>query len=143
MKSYEEIHNEKNKCIIDIIPNFIPNKIDEKIQINIYGNEKSKIPHFHLEGSNFNCCICIFDNKYFIHKNMKYNMLSIQQKDILNEFLNQKTEYLPISIWEFAVTVWYNNNIKNYNKLLQIKYKFKYHKITQPNYSIIDGYRRN
>ena len=69
-------------------------------------------------------------------------MLSIQQKDILNEFLNQKTEYLPISIWEFAVTVWYNN-IKNYNKLLQIKYKFKYHKITQPNYSIIDGYRRN
>lgn len=74
---------------------------------------------------------------------MKYNMLSIQQKDILNEFLNQKTEYLPISIWEFAATVWYNNNIKKYNKLLQIKYKFKYHKITQPNYSIIDGYRRN
>lgn len=67
-------------------------------------------------------------------------MLSIQQKDILNEFLNQKTEYLPISIWEFAVTVWYNNNIINHNKLVQIKYKFKYRKIAKPNYSIIDGY---
>ena len=49
MKSYEEIHSEKNKCIIDIIPNFIPNKIDEKIQINIYGNEKAKYHIFILK----------------------------------------------------------------------------------------------
>lgn len=90
------------------------------IDIYVYGKEGKYIPHFHLIGNNLNCCICIYDNKYFSHGVHK-DKINSKTKKILNGFLKEKNKTIvEYSNWQVIGLFFDISNQTNYfNKKLK------------------------
>lgn len=54
-----------------------------KCTISVKGNEGT-IPHMHIKPQNkdYECCVCLFDNKYFNHDHNHYEMGPAELKDL-------------------------------------------------------------
>ena len=79
--------------------------------IEVYPNE-GQIPHFHLSNVNrtFNCCIRIYENKYFKHGNYT-DILNSKQCRQLNNYLKEICEKdNNKTIWEYIIFVWNDCN---------------------------------
>lgn len=87
-----------------------------KCSIVVRGNE-GPIPHFHIVGSckskvrgvkgNFESCICIYKPLYFNHGKYQ-DILTKKQKEKLNEWLMQPSQYQQISgtNWDVLCVGW-------------------------------------
>ena len=151
---YDEIHNEYNRSCIGAIDDFeIINEAGigklsiqkiGKVKINVYANE-GPVPHFHIEGDGFSCCVCIFDNMYFDH-GIHTDTLNKSQCKQLDEFMRDKSEIDPIHTnWEMCKIAWEMNNISsNDNINIVNRYRMMYgDRKQQPDYTDIKGYKKN
>ena len=153
---YEMIHNDKNRSTIGVIDNFISEITTEanvgrigitkigKVAINVYCGE-GPVPHFHIEGKDFSCCVCIFDNRYFDH-GIHQDTLNTKQLKELDSFMRDKSSLNEkLTNWEAAKFIWEAANIENSDDdSMVFRYKLEYkNKTKQPDYTKIDGYRRN
>ena len=76
--------------------------------IEVYSNE-GPIPHFHISNLNktFNCCIRIYENKYFSHGGKYRDILNSRQRKQLNDYLKQiSKDDKNKTVWEYIVKVW-------------------------------------
>ena len=152
---YDEIHNEYNRSCIGNIPDFeLPlneatitvqsiSKVG-KVKINVYANE-GPVPHFHIEGDGFSCCVCIFDNMYFDH-GIHTDTLNKSQCKQLDEFMKQPCESnVKLTNWEACKFAWEMNNISsNDNINIVNRYRMMYgDRKQQPDYTDIKGYKKN
>lgn len=153
---YKKIHTERDKSTIGVIDNFIFEITTEsnngsmgvttigKVAIIVYSDE-GPVPHFHIEGNDFSCCVCIFDNRYFDH-GIHQDILNRKQLKELDSFMREISKNDPYHTnWELCKLLWEVNNISdNSNIGVALRYKLLYkHKNKQPDYTKIDGYRRN
>lgn len=153
---YEMIHNDKNRSTIGVIDNFISEITTEanvgrigitkigKVAINVYGGE-GPVPHFHIEGKDFSCCVCIFDNRYFDH-GIHQDILNTKQLKELDSFMRDKSSINEkLTNWEAAKFIWEAANIENNDDIsMVLRYNVEYkNKTKQPDYTKLDGYRRN
>ena len=85
---------------------FIPKKIGE-CKVEVYGPNEGQIPHFHIEGNNFNCCVRVYDNHFFQHGNHR-DVLNSYQCRQLHEWLQQLNDksLVPITNWQTIVLSW-------------------------------------
>ena len=119
---YKEIKVEDIIIAKDIkLEDYIKNKvfnIEEAVRGNIKklgdltfkikGNE-GYIPHFHIEGSKVDTCVCIFVPLYFHHRSHKNTSFDGKTKEALNEFLNSPYRGVSdskITIWEYLRNIW-------------------------------------
>ena len=153
---YEMIHNDKNRSTIGVIDNFISEITTEanvgrigitkigKVAINVYGGE-GPVPHFHIEGKDFSCCVCIFDNRYFDH-GIHQDILNTKQLKELDSFMRDKSSLNEkLTNWEAAKFIWEAANIENNDDIsMVLRYNVEYkNKTKQPDYTKLDGYKRN
>ena len=153
---YEMIHNDKNRSTIGVIDNFISEITTEanvgrigitkigKVAINVYSGE-GPVPHFHIEGKDFSCCVCIFDNRYFDH-GIHQDTLNTKQLKELDSFMRDKSSLNEkLTNWEAAKFIWEAANIENNDDIsMVLRYKLEYkNKTKQPDYTKLDGYKRN
>ena len=152
---YDEIHNEYNRLCAGTIDNFeisinetnierlSLNKIGY-VRINVYEKE-GPVPHFHIEGDGFSCCVCIFDNIYFDH-GIHTDTLNKSQCKQLDEFMRDKSEIDPIHTnWEMCKILWEADNVQsNDNINIVNRYRMMYgDRKQQPDYTDIRGYKKN
>jgi len=81
--------------------------------IYVYGGERD-IPHFHVikPADNFECCVCIYEPKYFDHEG-KTSMLNSKERKILNEFLKATSKInRGFSNWQAIEFLWNYANLK-------------------------------
>ena len=153
---YDMIHISKNKYTIGSIDDFVTNEIEEVtistneiskvgvVKISVYGGE-GPVPHFHIEGKDFSCCVCIFDNRYFDH-GIHQDILNTKQLKELDRFMRDKSSINEkLTNWEAAKFIWEAANIENNDDIsMVLRYKLEYkNKTKQPDYTKIDGYKRN
>ena len=150
---YDEIHNIKNKLYIGEIDNFIisENKIAASslkkignIKICVYGGE-GPVPHFHIEGDGFNCCVCIFDNMYFDH-GIHTDTLNKSQCKQLDEFMRERSKMNnKLTNWETCKLLWESANISSNDNIAMVnRYRMMYgDRKQQPDYTDIKGYKKN
>ena len=153
---YEMIHNDKNRSTIGVIDNFISEITTEanvgrigitkigKVAINVYSGE-GPVPHFHIEGKDFSCCVCIFDNRYFDH-GIHQDILNTKQLKELDSFMRETSKNDPYRTnWELCKLFWEVNNVSNNSNIgIVLRYKLEYkNKTKQPDYTKLDGYKRN
>ena len=153
---YDEIHNDKNRSTIGVIDNFISEVTTEakvgrigvtkigKVAINVYAGE-GPVPHFHIEGNDFSCCVCIFDNRYFDHGTHQDTLNRKQLKE-LDSFMREISKNDPYRTnWELCKLLWEVNNVSdNSNIGIVLRYNLEYkHKTKQPDYTKLNGYKRN
>ena len=109
MDIYEKIHCAENQCTIAKI--LLDEYIGE-VTIRVYENDNA-YPHFHLENKDksFDCCVCIYEAKYFDHGRHD-RRLNSQQKKQLDEFLRSKHEnpHINYTYWEYIAFMWENGN---------------------------------
>lgn len=81
--------------------------------ITVKGNE-GVIPHFHIENkaTKFDCCMCIFEPKYFSHPGHR-SMMDSDQLCILNEHMNKQYD-ADATIWEYCKSLWIAQNVQGY-----------------------------
>lgn len=104
----------------------------DKCNIWIYTNEGT-IPHFHIvnNSKNFESCICLITNKYFIHGS-KTDTLKSSQSKILNKYMKTiNSKEVPLTNWQVACDIWNKNT--NY----KIDKKIYSNSENQPDYSKI------
>ena len=85
-------------------------------KIAVYGDE-GDVPHFHIKNddSSFECCVCIYEPKYYDHGDRENRQLSYSQKEELNKWMHQMNKYFKQdSNWEMIDMFWENceNNMK-------------------------------
>ena len=152
---YDEIHNDYNKLCIGSIDDF-EISINEvsigsrsfskigKVKINVYEKE-GPVPHFHIEGDGFSCCVCIFDNMYFDH-GIHTDTLNKSQCKQLDEFMRERSELdLTRTNWELCKLFWEASNVYFNDNIAMInRYRMMYgDRKQQPDYTDIKGYKKN
>lgn len=153
---YDIIHAERDRSTIGFIDNFISEVTTEsnnrnmgvttigKVAIIVYGDE-GPVPHFHIESKDFNCCVCIFNNKYFDH-GIHQDTLNRKQLKELDSFMRNKCSLEEkITNWEAVKILWVASNVTgNSNFGITLRYKLIYkYKNKQPDYTKLKGYKRN
>lgn len=79
---------------------------ESKTKIYVYEAEGDNHPHFHIVGiDGFNCAVCIYENKYFIHGHAK-DTLNSQQRKFLCEILDKPYKDFGVSLWHVICTTW-------------------------------------
>lgn len=100
-------------------------------EVQIYNKEDDHIPHMHIfnKDKTFNSCICIYESKYYDHKNeFEINKFNNKQKEIFNEWINSvnlsnfATCVTHWTNWQYAIFSWNitNPNCK-YNKIIEYR----------------------
>lgn len=107
-----------------------PNEVGE-CRICVYSNEGT-IPHFHIiDKNNFECCICIYEAKYFNHGN-KQGKLNSKQRKLLNTWMSQPSSVdKSVTNWQVINIAW---RIGNDDKYVPKNPK-------QPNYTDMELYK--
>ena len=84
-----------------------------KYNVSVYSGE-GNIPHFHFYNieTNTQGCIRIDKAEYFSHNGKEAKLNSRQIKDLI-EWLNSKHGFLKITMWEYILVLWNDNNINN------------------------------
>lgn len=123
----------------DYISEALVDKINIKklgvIKVEVY-NKEGPIPHFHLNGDNFKCCICIHKPMYFDHGKYHDKLPSYARK-ILNKWLSKATKDSPVlTNWELIKIFW-----KHENPDWDNKYNIRIPK-KQPDYSNIENFEK-
>ena len=103
--------------------------------------EGQYIPHFHISSNNgaWASCIKIYVPEYFNHGNYYTEILSNDQVDILNKWLDS-TSKEGTTIWKYISDNWIRNNVmtnnndKNLIKTLE--------KMTKPTYELLKDANR-
>ena len=151
---YDEIHNEYNRLCAGTIDNFeisinetnierlSLNKIGY-VRINVYEKE-GPVPHFHIEGDGFSCCVCIFDNMYFDH-GIHTDTLNKSQCKQLDEFMREISKMSnKLTNWEMCKILWESANVISSNINIVNRYRMMYgDRKRQPDYTDIRGYKKN
>ena len=110
MDSYEKIHCAKYQCNIE---NILLDEYIGEVIIRLYCNEGT-YPHFHIENKDksFECCVCIYEAKYFDHGIHGERRLNSQQRKQLDAFLRSKHKEPMIrgTYWEYIAFMWELNN---------------------------------
>jgi len=80
------------------------------IDIYVFGGEGSN-PHFHLIGEKLNICICIYQNRYFLHGSHQ-DRLNQKQKNELDAFLRKPNKKMAgrFTNWEAICVLWNTGN---------------------------------
>ena len=82
-----------------------------KCKVRVCWNEGSNIPHFHITGENIDCCIQIYDNRYFEHGNHTGTLKSNSNCQVLNLWLNGKYKNnTNINRWNAISNLWIQLN---------------------------------
>lgn len=104
------------------------NRLDEMARVGFMGNnydvivwtdDPGYIPHVHVrdtstKGKNFDTCIMLGDNKYFLHNNHMDKMNSKMCK-MFNDFMHQPSRNVHYrNNYEHAVNLWNDNNSESY-----------------------------
>ena len=112
-------------------------------QLYVYDKE-GIIPHFHIvekrsgsRNSTVDCCICIFEPRYFDH-GTHMSTLPRNKLKVLDGFLRTECSYTVsgYTYWNKIVDTWIEYNRDNY-----IKYPHLYCCNTQPDYTNMLGFR--
>lgn len=109
-----------------------PNSFRGKCTIEVYGNEGSNIPHFHITSIDrkFSCCIQLFDNRFFTHGTHK-DILHKKDWEILDAWLRTENKRnSDNSNWKEAKEIW---------QYLYSDYRFNDYE--QPDYTTIKLYK--
>lgn len=124
-------------------------RLDEMARVGFMGNfdviihtdDMGFIPHFHIvdkatRGYEFNTCVRLENNQYFLHGSHK-DKLNARQRKMLDEFMNAPHRNIHYrNNYEYAVNLWNDNNSSSY---VQLKEDGEGNVIV-PNYTeIIDG----
>ena len=132
----ENLLNEVNVEDKNKFPRF-KKSFSGKCTIEVYGSEGEYMPHFHIisNDKSFECCICIFDNRFFNHGKHQ-GILARKDWKILDEWMSKdnsrfKDKYNVKSNWDAIVSMWKQLNGENIN----IK------TIEQPDYTTIKPYK--
>lgn len=88
-------------------------KID-KYEIWIRTDDPGKIPHMHIwdfstKGDKFHTCIRLDKPEYFHHTG-KEGSLNSKLKRELNDFLNSTNTRFNMTMWEYILKLWNENN---------------------------------
>ena len=109
-------------------------------QIYVYSNE-GPVPHFHLiettekdRDKKTDCCICIFEAKYFDHGS-HVSALNNKELKILDSFLRSKNN-TNTSYWQSIVLFWDYSNPDNAKKYPQFRLS-----TIQPDYTHMVEYK--
>lgn len=103
----------------------------DTIEIELYGCEYNRKPHFHfiIREKGIKGCICLYEAIYTKHKHINGKLTDVQCKD-LNKWLNSiaKDAFIDITNWELMRMFW---NMSEYNK----HFNYKKFGISQPDYT--------
>ena len=125
------IEEEKEGVIVEFSSVDLGNNCRDCI-VKVRGNE-DMIPHFHIikDGGEFNCCVCLFENKYFTHGTKRDTLKSSNTKE-LDKWLRKKSSKQyngnkELTNWEYLVVWWKQadnplNLWKNYTEASQPNY---------------------
>lgn len=103
--------------------------------VEIYDGEGINIPHFHIVSSDkkFNCCICIFDNRFFNHGKHQ-SILARKDWKILDEWMRKPNKNdRTVTNWDKMVDEW--------KHLYDPKGKLNLDYDNQPDYTTIKPYK--
>lgn len=111
------------------------NSFKGQCSIEIYDNEGINMPHFHIVSSDkkFNCCICIFDNRFFNHGTHQ-SILHRKDWKILDEWMRKPNKD------DKTVTNWIKM-VDDWKQLYDPKGKLNFDYDNQPDYTIIKPYK--
>lgn len=132
-----ELIYEQNIDSPKLFPTF-KNSFKGKCVIEVYGREGNSIPHFHITSTDnlFSCCICLFENKFFVHGKHR-DTLNKKDWKVLDTWLRQtNSKDNTKTNWEYAKFIWIQQNSDNYR--LNRKTINDYE---QPDYTIIKPYK--
>lgn len=117
--------------------NEFPKSVKKECTILVNGIEGDHIPHLHIEGEDFSCCIQLFDNRFFTHGIHKDKLHKSDWK-IFDKWMRQPNKkYRDKSNWEIAVKFWNDANGKGYlNNKVPLKID------EQPDYTTILPYKK-
>lgn len=95
-----------------------------KCKVGVCSNEGNNIPHFHITGEDVDCCIQIYDNKYFEHGTHNGTLKNKDNCQILNFWLCQKYKNNSnITRWDAISNLWVElNGVPNNITLYQPNY---------------------
>lgn len=104
----------------------------KKAQVFVYPNEGDYKPHFHVVGDNgeYESCIRIDENEYFLHKSYHIEMNNRDLK-LLDKAL-RKTRSSGETYWEYMKKRW--NDARTKIKIPE--------ETTQPNYTILNEVKK-
>ena len=126
-------------------------RMDEMARVGIMNNifdvivhtdDMGFVPHVHIidrntGGNEFDCCVQLEKNHYFIHGN-HVDMFNSRQCKIFDDFMKQPCRSPKYrNNYEFAVEMWNANNSESY---VQIK-EDENGEIIMPDYNIIFPYK--
>ncbi|MBR6289434.1 MAG: hypothetical protein IKR19_08865 [Acholeplasmatales bacterium] len=88
----------------------LPGHIDggNNVKIEIYTNEGENVPHFHIEGKKFSCCVRLYSCGYFPH-GTHTDILNNVQARYINKIMQQKYTKIgekTITNWQQCDIVW-------------------------------------
>lgn len=132
----EDLINEVNVEEKNRFPQF-KKSFSGKCTIEVYGKEGEHMPHFHIIATDksFECCICIFDNRFFNHGKHQ-DILARKDWKVLDDWMRKdNNKYMKNggNNWESIVKVWKLLNDSN-NKIDSDK-------TIQPDYTTIKPYK--
>lgn len=103
----------------------------DTIEIELYGCEYNRKPHFHfiIKERKVKGCICLYEALYTRHKHINGKLTDIQCND-LNKWLSDTAEdvFIDITNWELLCDFW---DSAEYNKWLDNNRQ----RISQPDYT--------
>ncbi len=134
---FGEVLNETNVEKKELFPKF-KKSFSGKCTIEVYGREGEHVPHFHIisDDKSFECCICIFENRFFTHGKHKdvlarkdWKTLDdwMRKENILKKFKNVDTN------WDSVVAIWKGLNDDNNS--------IDADTVEQPDYTTIKPYK--
>ena len=135
--NFMEIFLEQNIDSVKYFPVF-KNSFKGKCIIEIYGDEGSFMPHFHITSNDgkFSCCVCLFDNMFFNHGTHQ-SILHKKDWKVLDEWMRKPNHKDPnITNWQFAKQLWIYHNGSDYKNN-----KDFVDDATQPDYATIKSYK--
>lgn len=102
-------------------------RLDEMARVGFMGNfdvvihtdDMGFIPHFHIvdkatRGYEFNTCVRLENNQYFLHGSHT-DKLNAKQRKMLDEFMNAPHRNIHYrNNYEYAVNLWNDNNSSSY-----------------------------
>ena len=115
----------------------------------VFPKEGYNIPHFHIKANsdNFNCAICLYENKFFIHPHAPNVLTNSKQKKFLCEILDSTPKRYNNNLWTALCNIWdkyrESNTLESYKSLLISNKIVSQNKINdpktiiRPDYSII------
>lgn len=89
------------------------------MDVLIYTDDMGYIPHFHIvdkatRGKEFDTCVRLENNQYFLHGNHN-DTLNSRQRKMLDDFMNAPSRNVHYrNNYECAVNLWNDNNSSSY-----------------------------